>query len=71
MNLPGLFFITVGLFAMAGAIFNWDWFMNSRKARFMVRILTRNGARIFYSFLGLTLFILGLLGTIGIIDMSN
>ena len=71
MNLPGLFFIAIGIFAMAGAIFNWDWFMNSRKARFMVRILTRNGARIFYSFLGLTLFILGLLGTIGIIDMSN
>ncbi len=71
MKLPGLFFITVGLFAIAGAILDWDWFMNSRKARFMVRVLTRNGARIFYSFLGLTLFILGLLGIIGVIDLSN
>ena len=71
MNLFGLFFIASGLFSMAGAILNWDWFMNSRKARFMVRILTRNGARIFYGFLGLTLFIFGLLGTIGIVDLSN
>lgn len=71
MNLPSLFFLIVGLFSMAGAILDWDWFMNSRKARFMVRILTRQGARIFYSFLGLTLFILGLLGTIGVIDLSN
>ena len=71
MNLPGLFFIAIGLFAMAGAIFNWDWFLNSRKARFMVRILTRNGARIFYSCLGITLLVFGVLGTIGVIDLSN
>ena len=71
MNLPSLFFMAAGLFSLAGAILNWDWFMNSRKARFMVRILTRNGARIFYGFLGFTLFVFGLLGTIGIIDLSN
>ena len=60
MNLLGLLFVGAGLFAMAGTLFNWDWFMNHPKARFMVRILTRKGARIFYSCLGLGLFIYGI-----------
>ncbi len=55
MNPLGLFFVGVGVFALAGSICNWDWFMNARKARFMVAILTRNGARIFYALLGLAL----------------
>ena len=71
MNLLAFFFMASGLFSLAGATLNWDWFMNSRKARFMVRILTRNGARIFYGCLGLTLFTFGLLGTLGIIDLSS
>ena len=45
--------------------------MNARKARFMVKILTRNGARIFYGCLGIGLLVFGILGTFGIIDLSN
>ncbi len=60
MNLLGLLFVGAGLIAMAGALFNWDWFMNHPKSRFMVRILTRKGARIFYGCLGLGLFIYGI-----------
>ena len=71
MNLVGLFFIVAGLFSIAGAWFNWNWFMNARKARFIVRILNRNGARIFYGCLGMVLLIFGILGTLGIIDLSN
>ena len=71
MNLVGLFFVAAGLFSIAGAWFDWNWFMNARKARFMVRILSRNGARIFYGCLGLGLLIFGILGTFGIIDFSN
>lgn len=56
---------------MLGAICNWEWFMNARKARFMVKILTRNGARIFYGILGLALVVLGVLATMGIVDMSE
>lgn len=71
MNLMGLFFVGAGLFSMAGAWFNWNWFMNARKARFMVKILSRNGARIFYGGLGFGLLIFGILGTLGVIDLSN
>ena len=56
---------------MLGAICNWEWFMNARKARFVVKILTRDGARIFYGALGLVITVLGVLGTMGIVDMSS
>jgi Immunity protein 17 len=65
MSPLGLLIIGVGVFALAGSICDWDWFMNARKARFMVAILTRNGARIFYALLGLAL------GTLGIIDLAK
>lgn len=71
MNPIGLFFVAVGAFSMLGAICNWEWFMNARKARFMVRILTRSGARIFCGILGLAFVVLGVLGTMGFIDMSE
>jgi len=71
MNPVGLIFVAAGAFSVAGAIFDREWFMNSRKARFMVKILTRNGTRLFYGALGLGLVLLGVLGTMGIIDMSN
>jgi hypothetical protein len=45
----------MGGFSLAGAIANWDWFMESRKAAFIVKILGRNGARIFYGILGAAL----------------
>lgn len=49
-----------GVFSLAGAIFNWDWFMNSRRARFFAKILGLNGARIFYAILGFFLIGLGI-----------
>ncbi len=71
MDLFGLLFVGIGLFAIAGAWFDWDWFMNARKARFWVKILTRNGARIFYACLGIALFVFGIFAILGIIDLSN
>ncbi|MDR1884723.1 MAG: immunity 17 family protein [Synergistaceae bacterium] len=32
---------------------NYDWFMNARRARLLVKIFGRGGARIFYMALGL------------------
>ncbi|MBT3379949.1 MAG: hypothetical protein HN742_03050 [Lentisphaerae bacterium] len=71
MNPIGLIFIAAGAFTMAGAICDWDWYMNSRKARFFVSILSRNGARIFYGLLGLAFVVVGVLAAMGIIDMSK
>ena len=42
--MAGLFVIVAGIFSLCGAIVNWDWYMNHRKARFLVRILGRGGA---------------------------
>jgi hypothetical protein len=68
MNPFGLLIVAAGLFGMAGGVFDWDWFMNHRKARFMCAILSRNGARIFYVLLGLGLVVLGTLLTTGVIQ---
>ena len=57
-----------GIFSICGAAMDWDWFMNNRRARFFVRILGRNGARIFYALLGMGLFVLGLLIAMGIVE---
>lgn len=51
-----------GVFTIVGAVMDWNWFMNSRRARFFVAIFGRMGARIFYILLGL--FIIGMAGII-------
>lgn len=68
MNPIGLFIVAAGLFAIAGAAFDWDLFMNNRKARLFVATLGRTGARIFYALLGLGITVLGALITAGIIQ---
>ncbi|MEM8780999.1 MAG: immunity 17 family protein [Cyanobacteria bacterium P01_G01_bin.49] len=64
----GLLVIAGGIFALCGAILNWDWYMNHRKARFFVKIFGRTGARIFYGILGVGLIILGGLIALGILE---
>ncbi|GAB5491647.1 MAG: hypothetical protein Phog2KO_18620 [Phototrophicaceae bacterium] len=48
-----------GGFALAGAIFNWDWFMESGRGNFLVKLIGRNGTRIFYGVIGLFLLAVG------------
>ena len=67
MNPFGLILVAAGLFSICGAVFDWDFFINSRKARFYVSIFGRVGARIFYAILGLVIVILGALITLGIL----
>lgn len=71
MNPFGLLFAGAGVFTLVAAMRDWDWFMNARKARFMVALLTRTGARIFYGALGLALLVLGVLGAAGVVDLSR
>ncbi|MFH1230443.1 MAG: immunity 17 family protein [Planctomycetota bacterium] len=56
-----------GVFAICGAAFDWEFFMNHRKARFFIRLFGRTGARIFYGLLGIILVVIGVLIAIGII----
>jgi hypothetical protein len=67
MNYIGLLIVACGIFSVCGAVFDWDWFLNSRKAEFFVSMFGRSGARIFYVVLGLFLVIMGLLLTLGIL----
>jgi small neutral amino acid transporter SnatA (MarC family) len=56
-----LILAAIGLFSMAGGLFDWNWFMTSRRAWIFVKLLGRTGARAFYVLLGLALIILGIL----------
>lgn len=58
--------ILVGAFCLAGAVFNWDWFITGRKARFLVDIFGRQVTRIIYGLLGLVLIVWGILLIAGI-----
>ncbi|MBR0528311.1 MAG: immunity 17 family protein [Ruminococcus sp.] len=51
----------VGFFAIFCAYKDYDWFMNSHKARIFVKLFGRNGARIFYMGLGVFIVVIGLL----------
>lgn len=52
-------FIIMGLFCIICAVMDFNWFMNSRKAQRMSKMLGRNGARVFYVIIGIILIILG------------
>ena len=63
-------FMVLGLFTVAGALFDWDWFMLSRRARWFVRIFGRDGARIFYALLGVGFIVFGALVLFGLINLD-
>lgn len=63
----GYVFIAGGLFSLLGAIFNWNWFMNHRKAKNLSAILTPTGTRIFYGILGIAVMSFGILIATGIL----
>lgn len=71
LNYFSLLFVAIGIYALIGAICDWEWFMNSRKARTMVSLLGRDGTRVLYSILGVLLIVLGVLGSLGIVDMNS
>ena len=59
MNPVGLILIAVGLLSFAGGLFNWNWFMNTSRARALVRSIRSVGARVFYIVLGLIVIVFG------------
>jgi hypothetical protein len=67
MNYTGFVFIAVGIFSVFCSIKDYDWFMEHRKARLLVKLLKRNGARIFYTVLGTGLIVFGGLYLSGVI----
>lgn len=71
MNIAvGLIIIACGAFSICGGVFDWEWFMNNYKAKPLVAIFGRKGARIFYGILGGFIIVLGVLAMIGTITMD-
>lgn len=64
----GLLFLAAGLFSLAGAIFNWDWFIESRKAWLFRKLFGRTGTRIIYGVLGIVIIVMGGLVGFGIVE---
>lgn len=60
--------IAGGAFSLLGAIFDWDFFFNSYKARRMVNFIGKTGARIFYVVVGVFLIVFGICVALGIIQ---
>jgi hypothetical protein len=54
-----LFAYMSGLFVIAAAILDWDWFFEDWRAKFFVDALGRDGARLLYGVLGVALLFLG------------
>ncbi len=70
MTTISLLLIFAGIFSMCGAGFDWDWFMENRKAQVISDLLgERSRARVFYFILGLAIFIWGFLGAFRVIEM--
>ena len=59
MTHSGWIFMAIGLFSVVCAACDFEWFMNHRKARIVLRILGRTGARVFYIVLGAAIMVLG------------
>ena len=59
MNPIGFLIAAVGLFALAGSMSRWPWFWNSGRARTVVDIFGRSGARTFYFVIGMFLVVTG------------
>jgi len=49
-----------GIFCIAAALFDWDWFFDNWRASFFVNVFGRSGARVFYGALGIGLILAGL-----------
>jgi membrane associated rhomboid family serine protease len=71
MNPIGLLFVFCGLFAVAGSVCEWDWFLNHRKARMVAALIGRTGTRVFYVVLGGGLAIFGVLMCLGILPPES
>ena len=62
MNIAFMIIMALGgFFSICGAIFNWDFFFENYKARPVVKLIGRNGARVFYVLVGLFCIFCGIM----------
>ena len=63
--------VGAGAFSICGGLFDWEWFMNSRRAQFWLKAFGRRGARIFYVVLGVVIVTLGSMMALGVLSSSS
>lgn len=51
---------------LAGALLDWEWMMDHRRARRLTRLIGRSAARIVYVVLGAAGIVLGIVQTLGL-----
>jgi hypothetical protein len=57
-----ILFIVLGVYSMGGAVKQWSWFVNNRRAQTVARRTGGTmGMRIFYFVLGLGFFVIGII----------
>ncbi len=59
----GIVLVGIGAFIASAGIFNWEWFLDSQKRRYLISFETmfgRNGARVAYVIIGLVLIVAGI-----------
>jgi len=61
MNVLILFYlmIGVGVLTLIAALTNWEWFFKQRRAQSLIKLMGRNGARVFYALLGTLFSVIG------------
>jgi len=54
-----LIMVVIGVFTAGCAMGDFDWFMNNYRARFLVSLFGRDGARMVYGLLGAAFIVFG------------
>jgi di/tricarboxylate transporter len=55
--IPAIIILLSGIFCIVASLKDWDFFFENRKAKWIVKIFKRKGARIFYFIIGLVLML--------------
>ena len=63
-----LLFFGAGLFVWTACHRNWNFFFEDRKARLVVALLDREGARVFYQMVSVLLFVVATVMLVACID---
>lgn len=66
----GIVIAILGAVAAAAGLFDWEWFMNHRKARRLTSWIGRGPARAVYVSLGVVAIVTGILITTGTVSLQ-
>jgi hypothetical protein len=71
MDATALILMLIGAFVFLAGFFNWSWVMTGTNARWVVRLLGPQGARVFHMVVGGVLIVVGALAEMGMISLGS